>query len=172
MTNKIQNVFAPQFVRTRNDTEEVLTLVVVTRGPFARANFHAHGLGAEYPYLVQVTLGDRLDGLYDLDGEPVDLGDDSKVERVASAPAEVIREICEVSWGPGVTVKSAHSESSPPATPLEVNALRTRDKLVQVRVSAAELAQIDACALDEGVGRAEWVRRAAKAWLRRKTDEE
>lgn len=105
MTNQALTamVSAPRFTRTdRSDgASEVLTLVKLTSGPLAGKRFVSQDLdGREYPYLVQITtgpdVGDDFVGLYDLDGDKVDVGNADWVT-VAEAPAEVIEQI-ETSW--------------------------------------------------------------------------
>ena len=102
-------VTAPQFTRTdRSDgASEVLTLVKLTSGPLAGKSFTSQDLdGREYPYLVQITtgadVGDDFVGLYDLDGDKVDVGNAEWVT-VAKVPAEVIEQI-ENGWESGSNV--------------------------------------------------------------------
>lgn len=102
-------IAAPRFTRTdrtdRTDrTSEILTLVRLTSGARVDHGFVCADLdGARYPYLVQITTGtepgDDFVGLYDLDGEAIDVGN-AEWEIVTEAPAEVIEQI-ETSWESG-----------------------------------------------------------------------
>jgi hypothetical protein len=90
-----------------DDASEVLTLVRLTSGRLAGKGFASQDLdGREYPYLVQVTtgpdMGDDFVGLYDLDGDKIDVGNADWVA-VGKAPAEVIEQI-ENGWESGSSV--------------------------------------------------------------------
>jgi hypothetical protein len=106
MTNQALTnlVPVPRFTRTdSDDASEVLTVVKLTSGKlFASQDLD----GREYPYLVQITtgpdVGDDFVGLYDLDGDKVDVGNADWVT-VAEAPAEVIEQI-ESGWESGSNV--------------------------------------------------------------------
>lgn len=102
-------VSVPRFVRTdpSDGSSEVLTLVELTSGRLAGETFASAELeGREYPYLVQVTSGpdpgDDFDGLFDLDGDRIDVMN-SQWSIVTEAPAEVVEQI-EFGWEYGNTV--------------------------------------------------------------------
>lgn len=105
---KANTVPAPRFFRRdcSDDATEVLTLVRLT-GAHAGSKFTSGDLdGRRYPYLVQITTGpdtgDDFVGLYDLDGDKVDLGN-CEWEAVAKAPPEVIEQI-ENGWECGSNI--------------------------------------------------------------------
>lgn len=97
------NVANIHWTRTETDgASEVLRLVVLDDG----AKFVCAELdGAEYPYLVQVTAGpgpgDDFVGLYDLDGERVEIVN-REWELATDAPPEVIDQI-ERGWESGTS---------------------------------------------------------------------
>lgn len=102
---KTARVPAPRFLRVDGSDRDALALVRLTSGHLAGTDFPCQDLdGRDYPYLVQVTSGPDsvFRGLFDLDGDPVDVGN-AEWEIVTEAPAEVIAQI-ETSWESGTSV--------------------------------------------------------------------
>ena len=85
-----------------DDARETLTLVRLDSGE----THYCAELDRETPYLVQVTAGpgpgDDLVGIYDLDGERVELPSPGSWDAVTDAPADVIAAVGD-GWATGTT---------------------------------------------------------------------